>query len=163
MTALVYMDQLLALAHKSVQSTCKVKGLGENVQCTTTKCWFCHILEMGKYSYSSCNYCPMFFNNNVKFCFLLCHQICSNSQFADKWCCSLLNAGDLMKASSILFSRNNYSKKELFSNFLRMGFPSVSRFTRLQRQYLVPSIDELWSEKQRYGSGVKEKGPNSPW
>ena len=53
-----------------------------------------------------------------------------------------------MIASSILFSGNNFNKMELFAKFLQMGFPSQSSFTRLQRRYLVPSVDHLWSQKQ---------------
>lgn len=34
-TALVYVDQLLALAHKPVHTTCKVKGCGKALQCTS--------------------------------------------------------------------------------------------------------------------------------
>jgi hypothetical protein len=60
-----------------------------------------------------------------------------------------LHGGDLMIASSILFSGNNFKKMELFANFLKMGFPSQSSFIRLQRRYLVPSVDHLWSEKQQ--------------
>lgn len=29
-----------------------------------------------------------------------------------------------------------------------MGFPSQSSFTKLQRKYLVPAVDDLWEEKQ---------------
>lgn len=53
-----------------------------------------------------------------------------------------------MIASSILFSGNNFNKMELFAKFLQMGFPSQSSFTRLQRRYLVTSVNDFWAEKQ---------------
>lgn len=53
-----------------------------------------------------------------------------------------------MIASSILFSGNNFTKMELFAKFLQMGFPSQSSFTRLQRRYLVTSVNDFWAEKQ---------------
>lgn len=48
-----------------------------------------------------------------------------------------------MITSSILFSGNNFNKMELFANFLRMGFPSQSSFTRLQRRFQVTTVDDL--------------------
>lgn len=79
--------------------------------------------------------------------------MCSNSHVADKWCSQPvlsrgLHGGDLMIASSILFSGNNFNKMELFAKFLQTGFPSQSSFTRLQRRYLVTSVNDFWAEKQ---------------
>lgn len=72
---------------------------------------------------------------------------------ADKWCSQpvlsrRLHGGDLMIASSFLFSGNNFNKMELFAKFLQMGFPSQSSFTCLQRRYLVTSVNDFWAEKQ---------------
>jgi hypothetical protein len=60
-----------------------------------------------------------------------------------------LHAGDLMLSAAILFSGNNFSKMQLFANFMKLGFPGQSTFTRLQRRYLVPAIDEVWASTQR--------------
>ena len=80
-------------------------------------------------------------------------QICPNSHVAEKWCSQPvlnrgLHGGDLMISSAILFSGNNFNKMELFAKFMQMGFPNQSSFTRLQRRYLVPAVDQLWDEKQ---------------
>lgn len=80
-------------------------------------------------------------------------QICCNSHEAEKWCSQPvlnrgLHAGDLMLSASILFSGNNFSKIELFARFLKLAFPGQSTFTRLQKRYLVPAVDELWTAKQ---------------
>lgn len=53
-----------------------------------------------------------------------------------------------MLSAAILFSGNNFSKIELFAHFMKLGFPGQSTFTRLQRRYLVPAVDELWEENQ---------------
>ncbi|XP_061184341.1 uncharacterized protein LOC133192340 [Saccostrea echinata] len=124
-TALVYLMQLKTLANKKVDSICKVKECGEGIEIS--------IKHVGSAVYLK--------------------WICRNTHIADKWCSQPilnrgLHGGDLMFASSILFSGNNFNKMELFAKFLQMGFPSQSSFTRLQRQYLVPSVDELWSQKQ---------------
>lgn len=54
-----------------------------------------------------------------------------------------------MITSSILFSGNNFNKMELFANFLRMGFPSQSSFTRLQRRVQVTNVDDLWQKTKK--------------
>lgn len=131
--------------------------------------WFCLVPEMGNFFISFVNtkyneksvhkklFLFFVFNNtllkSIK-AFQLCLKVCPNSHTADKWCSQPvlnrgLHAGDLMIASAILFSGNNFSKIELFSQFLNLGFLSASSFTRLQRNYLVPSVDDLWSEKKR--------------
>lgn len=59
-----------------------------------------------------------------------------------------LHAGDLMLSAAILFSGNNFGKMELFAKFLKLGFPGQSTFTRLQKRYLVPAVDECWTSQQ---------------
>lgn len=44
--------------------------------------------------------------------------------------------------------REQLSKIELFARFLKLAFPGQSTFTRLQKRYLVPAVDELWTAKQ---------------
>lgn len=72
---------------------------------------------------------------------------------AEKWCSQPilnrgLHAGDLMLSAAILFSGNNFGKMELFAKFLKLGFPGQSTFTRLQKRYLVPAVDEYWTSQQ---------------
>lgn len=53
-----------------------------------------------------------------------------------------------MLSAAILFSGNNFGKMELFAKFLKLGFPGQSTFTRLQKRYLVPAVDEYWTSQQ---------------
>lgn len=53
-----------------------------------------------------------------------------------------------MLSAAILFSGNNFGKMELFAKFLKLGFPDQSTFTRLQKRYLVPAVDEYWTSQQ---------------
>lgn len=124
-TALVYLQQLKALAMKKVDPLCKIKGCGG-------------VLDIGIKHIGSAVYLKW---------------ICPNSHVAETWCSQpVLNqglpGGDLLISSAILFSGNNFNKIELFAKILHMGFPSQSSFTKLQRKYLVPAVDDLWEEKQ---------------
>eukprot|EP00105_Crassostrea_gigas_P017838 XP_011435768.1 PREDICTED: uncharacterized protein LOC105334131 [Crassostrea gigas] len=124
-TALVYLNQLRVLANMKVTKCCQVKGCGED-------------LDISVHHVGSAVYLKW---------------ICCNSHEAEKWCSQPvlnrgLHAGDLMLSASILFSGNNFSKIELFARFLKLAFPGQSTFTRLQKRYLVPAVDELWTAKQ---------------
>uniref|UniRef100_A0A8W8M4P9 Uncharacterized protein n=1 Tax=Magallana gigas TaxID=29159 RepID=A0A8W8M4P9_MAGGI len=124
-TALVYLQQLKALAMKKVDPLCKIKGCGG-------------VLDIGIKHIGSAVYLKW---------------ICPNSHVAETWCSQPvlnrgLHSGDLLISSAILFSGNNFNKIELFAKILHMGFPSQSSFTKLQRKYLVPAVDDLWEEKQ---------------
>ena len=59
-----------------------------------------------------------------------------------------LHGGDIMISAATLFSGNNFSKIRLFAKFLNLRLLSPSTFTLIQRSYLVPSVDEMWAEKQ---------------
>lgn len=99
----------------------------------------------------TCNWWFSFICNIIHTSFFF--KMCSNSHVADKWCSQPvlsrgLHGGDLMIASSILFSGNNFNKMELFAKSLQIEFPSQSSFTRLKRRYLVTSVNDFWAEKQ---------------
>ncbi|XP_062500796.1 uncharacterized protein LOC134178034 [Corticium candelabrum] len=53
---------------------------------------------------------------------------------------------DLLFASSIVLSGNQFAKIELMCRFLGLKFQSQSTFYRIQRLYICPSVFELWSE-----------------
>nr|XP_034315406.1 LOW QUALITY PROTEIN: uncharacterized protein LOC105340464 [Crassostrea gigas] len=124
-TALVFLKQLIVLANLKVTRACQVKGCGEDTNI--------EIQHVGSALYLK--------------------WICSNSHLAEKWCSQPilnrgLHAGDLMLSAAILFSGNNFGKMELFAKFLKLGFPGQSTFTRLQKRYLVPAVDEYWTSQQ---------------
>lgn len=80
-------------------------------------------------------------------------QECTQKHLAHKWCSQpLLNrrlhGGDLQIASAILTSGNNYAKVKLFADFLKLYFPSISKFSAIQRTYLIPTINTFWREEQ---------------
>ena len=77
--------------------------------------------------------------------------MCTKKHIKHRWCSQpLLNmglhSGDLMLSAAILSSGNNFSKVALMARFMKLHFPSQSSFTRMQRTYLVPAIDETWEE-----------------
>ena len=53
-------------------------------------------------------------------------------------------AGDVMMSSSLLFSGNNYEKIELFLKFLNIKCVEPTLFRGIQRNLLVPAIEEMW-------------------
>jgi hypothetical protein len=59
-----------------------------------------------------------------------------------------MHAGDLMLASSILISGNNFQKMSTLATFLKLPLLSSSTFHRIQRTYIVPSIDRFWMQQQ---------------
>ena len=80
-------------------------------------------------------------------------QVCTNEHINHRWCSQpLLNmrmhAGDLMLASSILISGNNFQKISTLAKCLKLPFLSSSTFHRIQGTYLVPSIDRFWMQHQ---------------
>lgn len=86
--------------------------------------------------------------------FFLITQSCHKKHIKHRWCSQpLLNnglhSGDLMIAAAVLCSGNNFSKVELMAKILKLHFPSQSSFTRMQRTYIVPAIEEKWDEHLR--------------
>lgn len=86
--------------------------------------------------------------------FFFIMQSCPRKHIKHRWCSQpLLNnglhSGDLMIAAAVLCSGNNFSKVELMAKILKLHFPSQSSFTRMQRTYLVPAIEEKWDEHLR--------------
>ncbi|XP_062568780.1 uncharacterized protein LOC134230925 [Saccostrea cucullata] len=59
-----------------------------------------------------------------------------------------LHSGDLVVSVAVLCSGNNFSKVELMGRIMNLHLPSQSAFTRIQRTYLVPAIEEKWEEHQ---------------
>lgn len=53
-----------------------------------------------------------------------------------------------MFASAILLSGSNFKKISMFSKFLQLSILSQTTFSKIQRTYLVPSIDQYWVEHQ---------------
>lgn len=78
---------------------------------------------------------------------------CRKGHIVKKWCSQpvlnrRMNSGDLQFASAVLLSGNNFQKISLFAKFLNLPAISNTTFHKIQRTYLIPSIDEFWSEKQ---------------
>ena len=59
-----------------------------------------------------------------------------------------MHGGDLMSVSAILLSGSNFKKISMFSKFLQLSILSQTTFSKIQRTYLVPSIDKHWVEHQ---------------
>lgn len=76
-----------------------------------------------------------------------------NGHKIHSWCSQpLLNkrlhAGDLLSAASILLSGNNYQKIAHFAKFLRLPFLCATTFSKIQKTYLIPAVDEYWCNHQ---------------
>lgn len=71
---------------------------------------------------------------------------CGNSY--SSYDCNGVLATNLQSASAILYSGNNFSKLEKFSQFLGLSFLSKSTFFRYQRLYCVPVVNEWWNWQQ---------------
>ena len=65
----------------------------------------------------------------------------------------LFFTNDLLFASSIVLSCNQFAKIELMCRFLGLKFQSQSTFYRIQRLYICPSVFELWSETRETNLG----------
>jgi hypothetical protein len=59
-----------------------------------------------------------------------------------------MHGGDLMFASAILLFGSNFKKISMFSKCLKLPILSQTTFSKIQRTYLVPPIDQYWFEHQ---------------
>ena len=79
--------------------------------------------------------------------------MCSNGHLAYKWCSQpvlnrKMHSGDLMFASALLLSGNNYTKISQFASFLKLPILKPATFHKIQRTYLVPCINNYWIDVQ---------------
>ncbi|KAK3089924.1 hypothetical protein FSP39_007669, partial [Pinctada imbricata] len=123
--AIIYIRQLERLANLKVERICSVKGCKEPVELKTS--------YVGSAVYIT--------------------WMCGNSHQKQKWCSQpvmnrRLHSGDLSISSAILLSGNNYAKMKLFADFMGLKFPHCDKFNRIQRTYLIPSIDSFWKNQQ---------------
>nr|XP_022297616.1 uncharacterized protein LOC111106987 [Crassostrea virginica] len=120
---LAFEEQLLMLAKTKIDDKCLVKGCSEPVAIST------------KYVGTA----------------LYIIWSCSNSHTKHRWCSQPvlnkgLHSGDLVMSAAVLCSGNNFSKVKLMANMINLHLPSPSSYTRIQRTYLVPAIEEKWEE-----------------
>jgi hypothetical protein len=59
-----------------------------------------------------------------------------------------MHAGYLMFACVILLSGSNFKRISIFSKFLQLPILSQTTFSKIQRTYLVPPIEQYWVEHQ---------------
>lgn len=81
------------------------------------------------------------------------YQICPDGHTLYRWCSQpILNRGvhigDLMLTASTVLSGSNFQKISMFAKFLHLPILSKSTFYKMQRQYVVPSVDEHWINHQ---------------
>ncbi|XP_070545555.1 uncharacterized protein [Ptychodera flava] len=123
---LTYMQQLLVLANAKINSICHVSNCKGAVQ--VSKEVICSALYL-KWA------CPANHTN-----FKWCSQPLLNRR---------LHSGDLITSAAILLSGNNYGKIHLFAKMLNLKIVSKATFHKIQKHYLVPSIDEYWLKHQQ--------------
>ncbi|XP_069107077.1 uncharacterized protein [Argopecten irradians] len=134
-SCIAFLEPLLVLAKTKISLSCQVKGCKEEVTIRN------------KFTGSA----------------LYLTWACSSGHTIFRWCSQPvlnrgLNGGDLLCATAILASGNNFSKISLFAKFCNLHFLSASSFERMQSRYLVPQIDQFWTDKQKEVlEGFKDK------
>lgn len=59
-----------------------------------------------------------------------------------------MHGGDLLTAAALLLSGSNFQKIQMFSKFLKLPIVSRNTFFKIQRTYLIPTVDHFWTEHQ---------------
>lgn len=59
-----------------------------------------------------------------------------------------VHSGDFLSAVATVTSGNNFGKMSLWAQHLNLHFPSATFFHKVQRHYIVPTVDTYWEEKQ---------------
>ena len=67
-----------------------------------------------------------------------------NYRFASSHDVNGIYANNIQAAASILFSGNSFAKIQRFAHFFGLAFLSKSTYFRLQRVYLIPTVNEWW-------------------
>lgn len=93
------------------------------------------------------------FNITFRFTSHFFFQQCDEKHTAFRWCSQpVLNrnvlSGDLLISTAILASGNNYGKTALFARHLKMNYVSESSYNRFQTFYIVPAIQQVWTQNQ---------------
>ncbi|CAG2210930.1 unnamed protein product [Mytilus edulis] len=118
---LVYRDCLLMLANTNTEQICTMSDCNRQVDLKTE--------TIGSAFYIT--------------------WVCREGHILNKWCSQpLLNramhCGDLMLASATVSSGNDFQKMELFCKILGLPILNSSTFSKIQKSYIVPSIEEYW-------------------
>ncbi|VDI23841.1 Hypothetical predicted protein [Mytilus galloprovincialis] len=56
-----------------------------------------------------------------------------------------MHSGDMMIAASVILSESNCQKISMFAKYLKLP---KSTFFKIQRHYVIPSVDEYWIDHQ---------------
>ncbi len=76
--------------------------------------------------------------------------MCPSGHIAQKWTSQPIvrgrPLGDIMLATSILVSGNNFKKIQLLAQSMQMSMISAPTFFRFQRLYCFPAISEYWEK-----------------
>ncbi|XP_070571769.1 uncharacterized protein [Ptychodera flava] len=123
---LTFVNQLLELARERPSSQCKVGSCKSTPQIRT------------------------FYRGSA----LYLKWVCEEGHLSYCWCSQpILNrrmhSGDILTASAILMSGNNFGKVKLLAKMLNLRVLSADVFYRIQRHYLVPCIDGYWLQHQQ--------------
>ncbi|XP_052224091.1 uncharacterized protein LOC127839744 [Dreissena polymorpha] len=80
--------------------------------------------------------------------------VCGGGHILNRWCAQpvlnrRLHGGDLMFALSTLTSGNNFGKLALWAKHMNFKIMSSTSFHKIQRTYLISTVDEYWEKQQR--------------
>ena len=78
-------------------------------------------------------------------------KVCDDKHVSHQWCSQpqlnpRLHSGDFLICGTILSSGNNYGKMALCAEMLLLKFPSADQFHRICSTYIIPSIDNFWTD-----------------
>lgn len=59
-----------------------------------------------------------------------------------------VNSVDFLASVATLTSGNNIGKLVMWAKHMNLKFVSSTTFHRIQRSYIVPTVDQYWAEKQ---------------
>ncbi|XP_070554570.1 uncharacterized protein [Ptychodera flava] len=123
---LISLQQLILLAETSIKSTCSDSKCNEKLSISTE--------SVGSAVYLK--------------------WVCPAGHLEYKWCSQpilkrRLHSGDLLTSAAILMSGNNFRKISLFARMLNLKLVSPSTFHKIQRHYLIPSVDQFWGIHQQ--------------
>ncbi|XP_006137905.1 uncharacterized protein LOC102457766 isoform X2 [Pelodiscus sinensis] len=80
---------------------------------------------------------------------------CSAGHIAFEWSSQPLikgqtYAGDLALSAAIILSGNNFGKISQMANFMKLTFVSASTFFKMQRHFIVPTIESFWCRMKQH-------------
>ncbi|XP_064650471.1 uncharacterized protein LOC135501994 [Lineus longissimus] len=83
---------------------------------------------------------------------MIFHRRCQKGHVAAKfktsWKVSNVYIANLLMCSAVTMTGNNFTKVAMWAKFVKLVFPSITTFTRLQAAYVNPVVERFWGTTQ---------------